>query len=78
MAPSKSPHSSQVSLNSYLTNNSRFFITFVKTPHLDNAHVVFGEVADDESRAIVDKMETVGSGNGTTKGKITIERSGQL
>ena len=28
------------------TNGSQFFITFVETPHLNGAHVVYGEVID--------------------------------
>ncbi|KAI5781774.1 peptidyl-prolyl cis-trans isomerase [Peziza echinospora] len=60
------------------TNGSQFFITFTETPHLDGKHVVFGEVADAESKAIVDKMEKVGSNSGATNGTIIIEGAGQL
>ena len=60
------------------TNGSQFFVTTVLTPWLDGKHVVFGEVADQASLDLVKKIESLGSGSGTPKGKIVISESGAL
>merc|ERR1711939_1119679 len=49
------------------TNGSQFFITTVVTSWLDDKHVVFGEVADQESMKIVQDLEKTGSGTGQVK-----------
>ncbi|MGV9879699.1 peptidylprolyl isomerase [Streptomyces sp. NPDC003006] len=60
------------------SNGSQFFITTIVTGWLDGKHVVFGEVADDESMALVRKIESFGSQSGATKAEIAISASGTL
>ncbi|MDQ5973286.1 MAG: peptidyl-prolyl cis-trans isomerase [Actinomycetota bacterium] len=44
------------------TNGSQFFITVAPTKHLNFKHTIFGEVADQESRDVVDAIAAVATG----------------
>jgi len=58
------------------TNGSQFFICLDKTSHLNNKHVVFGQVT--EGMSIVRKMETVGSESGSCRQRVEIRNCGQV
>ncbi|RMJ25061.1 hypothetical protein PHISP_04080 [Aspergillus sp. HF37] len=62
------------------TNGSQFFITTVVTSWLDGKHVVFGEVADEDSFKIVKEIESLGSSSGAVRSAVkpTIVDAGEL
>ena len=46
------------------TNGSQFFITTVPTQWLQGKHTIFGKVADEQSKAVVDKINKVPTDSG--------------
>ena len=58
------------------TNGSQFFICTIQTSWLDGKHVVFGKVID--GMDVVDAVEAVGSGSGSTSVKVVIVDSGEI
>lgn len=58
------------------TNGSQFFITFGPCPHLDNKHVVFGQVI--QGFHILNDLDMSGSDNGEVLREVKIASTGQL
>ncbi|KAL7410242.1 cyclophilin [Mrakia frigida] len=58
------------------TNGSQFFITSGPTPHLNGAHVVFGEVVD--GFPVLEAIEARGSNSGKTSEPMGVQAAGEV
>jgi peptidyl-prolyl cis-trans isomerase A (cyclophilin A) len=64
------------------TNGSQFFVTVAATSWLNRKHTIFGEVADAESRSVVDAIAATKTGSGDRPIEdiiitaVTVEKSG--
>merc|ERR1711957_459620 len=58
------------------TNGSQFFLTSIPCDWLNGKHCVFGKVVD--GLQVLDSLESVGSGSGSTKAPCMIADCGQL
>jgi peptidyl-prolyl cis-trans isomerase A (cyclophilin A) len=62
------------------TNGSQFFVTVAPTQWLTGKHTIFGEVADADSRAVIDRIAAVETGQmdrpvtDVVINKVTVER----
>jgi peptidyl-prolyl cis-trans isomerase B (cyclophilin B) len=55
------------------TDSSQFFLTFVKTPHLDGKHTIFGKIV--EGMDTLRDIEAVGTRSGKPKERVVIEKA---
>jgi len=53
------------------TDGSQFFLTFVKTPHLNGKHTIFGQVV--EGMGTLKELEKFGSRSGKPKEELLLE-----
>mmetsp|Transcript_66940 Transcript_66940/g.179147 ORF Transcript_66940/g.179147 Transcript_66940/m.179147 type:complete len:225 (-) Transcript_66940:88-762(-) len=62
------------------TNGSQFFVTTGAAPWLDGRHQVFGRLADKESLTLLQRIEALGSpdGSGTPTHDVRVTRGGEL
>jgi cyclophilin family peptidyl-prolyl cis-trans isomerase len=60
------------------TNGSGFYISFIECEWMNDRHVVFGCVCNEESFAVLFELERQGSSSGKPKNQVLISDCGQL
>lgn len=61
------------------TNGCQFFLTCAKTDWLDDKHVVFGKIIDEDSLLVLRKIENIPTASGNKpKLPVVIEQCGEL